>query len=678
MLKYQARYDNNPTTAAHCLCLIHPIDPRGSKVGGIETHVRLLLQHAPDNWRVLMVGVDGYGDCKIGELTALDINGRRVEFLPVIHFPETEIHEAARSLQKSLTARFGVGLLQNLFRIQRAIGPSPASIELQRFEFAAIPFLLRRPAIQIVHGEGSKRDTMDSLIKKYWFLHRTMEETALRLADAIVCVNPTIEAKIKQKLPAPSRSIEFMPVPVDTAVFKTAAFDATDGVFRVVFAGRLDGFKDPPTMFRTLRAVHDRLGGKFEFHYVGTSDPNRYPEFGLIDSFTRLRGYSTPPQVAAIIAQCHAGILTSFFEGMPCYLLELLSVGRPVAAIRLPQYDLVVQDGVSGALLERLPDDASTADRLADRMLSIWAAIQRGEYDPHRIRAKAEPFSTQTLLGQHFARHQRVAQSKPRTSHPFNRRRLSASLGVLFPWTVDVRYALSIKLRRALSMPVERDFQVIKFQKTRPGEVFCDIGCNRGQSIESLLLFNKSCQIIAFEPNPITFEKARAKYEGNPRIAIHNVGLSAERSRRTLFIPRYRATYFDELASFDCASARSWFSGDRLIGFDDRLVSLAEFSSEVTTLDDYALSPAFIKIDVQGYETKVLQGAWSTISRAKPILLIENDEPSSAEAVSGLLRTIGYQPHRFDGEKLHRNEFGSPNTLYIVPELERGLDEVMT
>jgi len=415
MVEYQIPYRNNWTTAAHCLCLIHPIDPRGGKIGGIETHVRLLLQHAPGNWRVLMVGVDGYGDCKLGELMNLDIDGRRVEFLPVIHFPETDIHEAARSLQKSLTARFGVGLLQNLFRIQRAIGPAPASIELQRFEFAVIPFLLRRPTIQIVHGEGSKGDTMDSLIKKYWFVHRTMEEAALRLADAIVCVNPNIEAKIKRKLPAPSRLIEFMPVPVDTTVFKTCAFDHTDGVFRVVFAGRLDGFKDPPTMFRTLRTVHDRLGGKFEFHYVGASDPNRFAEFRLIDSFTRLRGYNAPPQVAAIIAQCHAGILTSFFEGMPCYLLELLSVGRPVVAIRLPQYDLVVQEGVSGALVERLPDDASTAERLADRLLSIWAAIQRGELEPALIQAKVDPFSTESLLGRHFFRHEWVSQSKPRS-----------------------------------------------------------------------------------------------------------------------------------------------------------------------------------------------------------------------------------------------------------------------
>src|SRR5260370_5065736 len=98
MVEYQIPYRNNRATADHCLCLIHPIDPRGSKVGGIETHVRLLLQHAPDNWRVLMVGVDGHGDCELGKGTSLNIDGRPVEFLPVIHFPETDVHEAARRL----------------------------------------------------------------------------------------------------------------------------------------------------------------------------------------------------------------------------------------------------------------------------------------------------------------------------------------------------------------------------------------------------------------------------------------------------------------------------------------------------------------------------------------------------------------------------------------------------
>jgi glycosyltransferase involved in cell wall biosynthesis len=407
MNSIQTDHGNNPTTV-HCLCLIHPIDPRGRKVGGIETHVRLLLRFAPTNWRVLLVGVDGRGDCEVGKPTPIVVDGRRIDFLPVIHFPENNIHEAATELTRSLTARFGLGLLQHLPPIRRAIGDGPATIELQRFEFAVIALLLRRPAIQLIHGEGSKRDRMDSLIKKYWLVHRTMEEIAIRAAHAIVCVNPSIEARVKRKLPGRSASIEFMPVPVDTTLFKQTAFDHRDGVFRVVFSGRLDEFKDPPTMFRTLEAVHRRLGGRFEFHYVGTSDPFRYAEFAAIESCTVRHGHRTAPEVAAISARCHAGILTSFFEGMPCYLLELLAIGRPVVAIRLPQYDLVLEEGVSGALVERQEDDATTVSELADRLVAIWAAIERNELDPLQIRAKAERFSTASLLARHFEKHRNV------------------------------------------------------------------------------------------------------------------------------------------------------------------------------------------------------------------------------------------------------------------------------
>jgi hypothetical protein len=43
-----------------------------------------------------------------------------------------------------------------------------------------------------------------------------------------------------------------------------------------------------------------------------------------------------------------------------------------VAAIRLPQYDLVVEESVSGTLVERRADDAETIHELADRLVTIW------------------------------------------------------------------------------------------------------------------------------------------------------------------------------------------------------------------------------------------------------------------------------------------------------------------
>jgi glycosyltransferase involved in cell wall biosynthesis len=402
--------DVGTAVANHLLCLVHPIDPRGNKVGGIETHVRVLMTHAPRDWRVLLVGIDGRGDCRLGEVQQLSVGGRVIDFLPVLHFAEDQT-KAARSLLSSLTLRFTLGLLRYLPALRRAVRAAPsATIELQRFEFAMLGPLVGRPIVQVVHGEGNRTDKMDSLIKKFWFIYRMSEEIAIGLADRIVCVNPTILANLERDKPTAAKRAAFMPVAVDTKVFTGANFMLDDGVFRVVFAGRLDEFKNPPLMFKTLQRVHHRLGGKCEFHYIGTTDPERYPEFALIRDFTTLHGFRTSREVAAIMARCHAGILTSYFEGMPCYLLELLAVGRPVVAVTLPQYGLVIEQGKSGYLVDREDDnDDRLADLLCERMLETWSAIRNGTMTAADIRKHAIPYSVDVQLHQHFARHGELA-----------------------------------------------------------------------------------------------------------------------------------------------------------------------------------------------------------------------------------------------------------------------------
>ena len=40
------------------ICLVHPFDPRGQKVGGLETYIRDFITFHPDNTDILFVGVD--------------------------------------------------------------------------------------------------------------------------------------------------------------------------------------------------------------------------------------------------------------------------------------------------------------------------------------------------------------------------------------------------------------------------------------------------------------------------------------------------------------------------------------------------------------------------------------------------------------------------------------------
>jgi glycosyltransferase involved in cell wall biosynthesis len=394
------------------LCLMHPMDPRGGKLGGIETHVRLILSRHPDDFSVLFVGVDELGDCEIGAVRRLTVDGREIDFLPVASIGGERINLAARSIGQSTTFQFAAGAMRHLRAIRRALGAGPASADLQRFEFALIPRLLGLKTVQMVHGEGSKEQKMDSLIKKYWFVHAANERLALRLADHVMCVNANIVERMKREFPFAVPKAEVMTVSVDTQRFAPRPFDLSDGVFKVIFAGRLDAFKDPPLMFRTLARVHERLAGKLEFHYLGTSEPERYAEFAAIERFTIRHGFQTADGVAALAAKAHAGTLTSYFEGMPCYLLETLSVGRPFAAIRLPQYDPLIVEGVSGHMVERSEPDAACEDALVEAFMRLRDAVFSGAVDPMKVHALVEPYSVETQMAKLFERHRALQDAR--------------------------------------------------------------------------------------------------------------------------------------------------------------------------------------------------------------------------------------------------------------------------
>jgi glycosyltransferase involved in cell wall biosynthesis len=383
------------------LVLMHPMDPRGGKLGGIETHVRLVLSRHPADFSVLFVGVDEFGDCETGRVRQMVVDGRRIDFLPVAFIPGEAINLASKTLAGSTTFRFALGAMRHLLTIRRAIGAARASADLQ-----------------MVHGEGSRDQKMDSLIKKLWFLHAFNEKLALSLARRILCVNPNIVKRMTREFPRQARKAEVMTVSVDTQRFSAQPFDTRDGVFRIVFAGRLDEFKDPPLMFRMLAKLHRRLGGRFAFDYVGTSDPHRYAEFEAIECFTVRHGYQTAAGVAAIVARAHAGVLTSYFEGMPCYLLETLSVGRPFAALRLPQYDPLIVAGVSGALVERSDPPVACEDALVEAFAQLRDDIFAGRIDPSAVHRKATPYSVEAQMARLFAHHRALQDDAPQAIAP--------------------------------------------------------------------------------------------------------------------------------------------------------------------------------------------------------------------------------------------------------------------
>lgn len=143
-------------------------------------------------------------------------------------------------------------------------------------------------------------------------------------------------------------------------------------------------------------------------------------------------------------------------------------------------------------------------------------------------------------------------------------------------------------------------------------EIIFDIGANIGQTAFNMFLkqTKKGLNpiVYAFEPFPGTFEKFRTNLALNPEInQIHALNLGLSNQEGVLNMGHNGAN-----------SGAFRMTTDTQNSISVPVTSLDEFVSEnqITRID-------FIKIDVEGYELHVLEGAIKSIGKFKPILIFE-------------------------------------------------------
>jgi FkbM family methyltransferase len=145
-----------------------------------------------------------------------------------------------------------------------------------------------------------------------------------------------------------------------------------------------------------------------------------------------------------------------------------------------------------------------------------------------------------------------------------------------------------------------------------------DVGGNRG--VYTYRLWKLGAKVEVFEPNPVCHEVLSAWAAGKPTVHLHSVALSSAEGSANLHIP------IDESGVEHDASASI-----ENIGFPqsrDQLVPLR-------TLDSYEFEDVrLIKIDVEGHEYAVIEGAAATLASSQPALLIEVEQRHNNRQVS--------------------------------------------
>lgn len=390
------------------VALFNTSDPRGLKVGGIETYTRDYIEFHPEDMNLLFIGPDEIGDLNLDEINEVEFRGRRIGFLPIDRLQDST-NKKPESVIASEAFRFAKIILRKKKLLKKIFKEGNYSVEVRRVEFAPIVWYIGAPVFTMVHGRGESSKPQNTITGRYPFMRTVTEYVAAIVSKKVYSVNADITAVYTKWYWPFGKKFDTLTTWANTSMFRPEPFHGS-GPLRLVFAGRADDFKRLDIMMRVMQKVRD-LGQPIAFHYVGDGDLTRYPEFAAIRDVTTLHGRKPAAEVAQIIADSDIGLLTSEFEGMPRFLIECVASGRPVVALHLPQLEAMFARGPAGHLVARGPD---MEDEMARRIAALGADIRAGRVDPAAVATAATAHAPVTLLTKIWNEHRRLAGLPPR------------------------------------------------------------------------------------------------------------------------------------------------------------------------------------------------------------------------------------------------------------------------
>ena len=218
---------------------------------------------------------------------------------------------------------------------------------------------------------------------------------------------------------------------------------------------------------------------------------------------------------------------------------------------------------------------------------------------------------------------------------------------------------------------IETEWQLLD-QVMQHGRDAIEVGANIGTHTVSMArkLAKMGRRLLAVEPQPVIFQNMCANLALNALLNVftENVACSDAHGWLSFSTPDYR-----KQGNFGGVSMREDAGGDQRV----RAVLLDELVPE-----DFDIG--LIKIDVEGFEQKVLEGATKTIARCRPVIYLENDRVDQSKALIEWLWSAKYRmwwhipplfnPDNFAGnaENIYGN-VASFNMLAIPEEVSADL-----
>lgn len=202
-----------------------------------------------------------------------------------------------------------------------------------------------------------------------------------------------------------------------------------------------------------------------------------------------------------------------------------------------------------------------------------------------------------------------------------------------------------------LRVSPDPDFDLLGCMPKVPA-LLVDIGANRGHFAIAALRSTQSMKVLSLEPNPaLRWALLTIKLLHPRRFSFRLRGAGNEESTQVLHIPLSAGYDLSTQASLNIGEFDKWWVRERLQESGHDMESPQAFrqqSIRLIRLDSLHLAPDLIKIDTEGWEWQVLEGAAETIRNHLPVILIEVND---AESWLPMLRELGYRFYSYDAER---------------------------
>jgi len=163
----------------------------------------------------------------------------------------------------------------------------------------------------------------------------------------------------------------------------------------------------------------------------------------------------------------------------------------------------------------------------------------------------------------------------------------------------------------AFEKPLLHFLRDVASNVAKPDSVFIDVGANIGQ--HSLYMSQRVSQVHAFEPFSEVSQRLQHHMDLNKlnNIDLHSIALSDKTEQRTFYAPTGRNQGIGSFDPSTVGKGNQAIAALALVKGDDYLAE-----HDINQVD-------ILKIDVEGYEKKVLSGLSKTLSQSRPLVVCE-------------------------------------------------------